>query len=124
MRVTRDALAVKTPRWLLGDSEFDMLEWHDWLLEQSVVPIAPYNPRHTNDPLDIDYRVEDRIKEYSDTVRLWQKQLEKMYAGRSRVETANGVCKDFGLGPAGSRGRDPYRRQSLFRPVSVLRTSC
>ena len=31
MRVTPDALAVKTPRWFLDDSEFDMLEWHDWL---------------------------------------------------------------------------------------------
>ena len=105
MRVTRDALAVKTPRWFLGDSEFDMLEWHDWLLEQSVVPIAPYNPRNTNNPLDIDYRVEDQIKEYSDTVRLWQKQLEKTYAERSRVETAIGVCKDLGLGTPQVRGR-------------------
>ena len=29
MRATRDALAVETPRWFLGDSEFDILEWHD-----------------------------------------------------------------------------------------------
>jgi len=70
MRVTRDALAVDTPRWFLGDSEFDMLGWHDWLLGQSVVPIAPYNPRNTDDPPDIEYRVEKRIKEHSDTVRL------------------------------------------------------
>jgi hypothetical protein len=69
------------------------------------VPITPYNPRNTNDPLDIDYRVEERIKEYSDTVRLWQKQLEETYSFRSQVETAIGVCKHLGLGPAGSRGR-------------------
>jgi hypothetical protein len=58
MRVTRDALAVETPRWMIGDSEFDMLEWHDHLLAQAAVPTAPYNLRNTNDPLDIDYRIE------------------------------------------------------------------
>ena len=105
MRVTRDALAVETPRWFLGDSEFDMLEWHDWLLEQSAVPISPYNPRNTDDPPDIEYRVEERIKEHSDTVRLWQRQLEETYAERSRIETAIGVCKDLGLGTPRVRGR-------------------
>ena len=105
MRVTRDALAVESPRWMIGDSEFDMLEWHDHLLAQAVVPIAPYNPRNTNDPLDIDYRVEERIKEHSDTVRLWQKQLEETYSYRSQVETAIDVCKDLGLGTPRVRGR-------------------
>lgn len=79
MRVTRDALAVGTPRWMIGDFEFNMLEWHDYLLAQAVVPIAPYNPRNTNDPLDIDYRVEERIEKRSDTVRLWQKQLDETF---------------------------------------------
>jgi hypothetical protein len=105
MRVTGDALAVETPRWMIGDSEFDMLEWHDRLLSQAVVPIAPYNPRNTNDPLDIDYRVEERIKEHSNTVRLRQKQLEETYSHRSQVETAIGVCKDLGLGTPRVRGR-------------------
>ncbi len=105
MRVTHDALAVESPRWMIGDSEFDMLEWHDHLLAQAVVPIAPYNPRNTADPLDINYRVEERIKEHSDTVRLRQKQLDKTYSHRSQVETAIGVCKDLGLGTPGVRGR-------------------
>lgn len=78
---------------MVGDSEFDMLEWHDHLLAQAVVPIAPYNPRNTNDPLDIGYRVEERIKEHIDTVRLWQKQLEETYSYRSQVEIAIGVCR-------------------------------
>ena len=77
MCVTRDALAVETPRWMVGDSEFDMLEWHDHQLEQAVVPVAPYNLRNTDDPLDIEYRVKEQIKEHSDTVRLWQCQLEE-----------------------------------------------
>ena len=105
MRVTRDALAVEIPRWMVGDSEFDMLEWHDHLLAQAVVPVAPYNPRNTDDPLEIEYRVEDQIKQHSDTVRLWRKQLDKTYNQRSRVETAIGVCKDLGLGTPRVRGR-------------------
>ena len=34
MPVTTNALAVKKPIWMLGDAEFDMLDWHDRLLEQ------------------------------------------------------------------------------------------
>jgi hypothetical protein len=69
------------------------------------VPIAPYNPRNTAEPLNTEYRVEERIKEHSDTVRLWQEQLEETYSYRSQVETAIGVCKDFGLGAPRVRGR-------------------
>jgi len=43
MRVTRDALAVETPIWMLEDSAYDTLNWHDYLLAAGVVPIAPYN---------------------------------------------------------------------------------
>lgn len=82
-----------------------MLGWHNWLLEQSIVPITPYNQRNTADPPDREYRVEERIKDYSDTVRLWQRQLDETYAERSWVETAIGVCKDLGLGIPQLRGR-------------------
>jgi hypothetical protein len=58
MRVTCDALAVEQPIWMVGDGAYDLLEWHDHLLEAGVVPIAPYNPRNTDEPLDIEYRVE------------------------------------------------------------------
>ena len=111
------AKKVDTPRWMIGDSEFDMLEWHDRLLAQAVVPIAPYNPRNTNDPLDIDYRVEERIKEHSDTVRLWQKQLEETYSYRSQVETAIGVCK--GSRPRDPAGPRPSESQSTCLPRSL-----
>jgi hypothetical protein len=30
-----------------------LLDWHDHLLEAGVVLVAPYNPRNTDDPLDI-----------------------------------------------------------------------
>jgi len=39
MRVTCDALAVEKPIWMLGDSAYDTLGWHDHLLA-GVVPVA------------------------------------------------------------------------------------
>ena len=86
MRVTRDALAVDTPIWMLGDSAYDILDWHDHLLAAGVVPIAPYNPRNTDDPLDIEYRVEDRIEEHSADVQLKQSILDETYNHRTGVE--------------------------------------
>src|SRR5699024_11402468 len=97
MRVTGDALAVKTPIWTLGDAEFDMLDWHDRLLEQGVVPVVPYNQRNATDPLDIEYRVED-------TIAVTEERLDEAYRKRSRIETASGVSKDLGLGTHGSEG--------------------
>ena len=55
---------------MLGDSAYDILDWHDHLLAARVVPIAPYNQRNTDDPLNIEYRVEDCIEEYSEDVQL------------------------------------------------------
>ena len=97
MRVTRDALAVDTPIWMLGDSAYDILEWHDHLLTAGVVPVAPYNPRNTNDPKDIEYRVEDRIEEHSEEVQLKQSILDETYNHRTGVERTNDAAKGCGL---------------------------
>jgi hypothetical protein len=61
MRVTGDALAVETPSWMLGDSVYDILDWHDHLLAAGVVPVVPYNSQNPADPKEIEYRVEARI---------------------------------------------------------------
>ena len=111
MRVTRDALAVETPIWMLGDSAYDTLDWHDYLLAAGVVPIAPYNARNTDDPLDIEYRVEDRIKEHSTDVRLKQSTLDETYNRRTGVERTNDAVKDCGLGHVRARGRVHARAQ-------------
>jgi len=113
MRVTRDALAVEehTPRWMVGDSAYDVLEWHDALVEAGVVPVAPYNPRNTDEPLEIDYRIEERIKTHSETVRLNETLLAETYNRRSQVERTNEACKDCGLGALRARGRVHARTQ-------------
>ena len=98
MRVTRDALAVETPTWMLGDSAYDILDWHDHLLNAGVVPIAPYNPRNTDDPLDIEYRIEDQIEEDTEDVQLKQSVLDETYNHRTGVERTNDAVKDCGLG--------------------------
>ncbi|MDB2239129.1 transposase [Halorubrum ezzemoulense] len=111
MRVTRDALAVDTPIWMLGDSAYDILDWHDHLLAAGVVPVAPYNPRNTNDPKDIEYRVEDRIEEHSEEVQLKQSILDETYNHRTGVERTNDAVKDCGLGHVRARGRVHARTQ-------------
>jgi len=85
MRVTCDALAVEKPIWMLGDSAYDTLGWHDHLLAAGVVPVAPYNARNTDDPKDIEYRVEARIDEHSEDVQLKQSTLDETY--NRRVES-------------------------------------
>ena len=96
---------VDTPIWMLGDGSFDMLGWHDDLVDEAVVPVAPYNPRNTNDPLDIEYRIEDRIENHADDIHLKQSVLEETYNRRTQVERTNGASKDCGLGTPRVRGR-------------------
>ena len=113
MRVTCDALAVDTPIWMLGDSAYDILDWHDHLLAAGVVPIAPYNPRNTDDPKNIEYRVEDRIEEHSEDIQLKQSILDETYNNRTGVERTNDAVKDCGLGHVRARGR-VHARTEVF----------
>ena len=111
MRVTRDALAVDTPVWMVGDSAYDTLDWHDHLLAAGVVPVAPYNARNTDEPKDIEYRVEDRIEQHSEDVQLKQSTLDETYNRRIGVERTNESIKGCGLGRTHGRGRVHARAQ-------------
>jgi hypothetical protein len=111
MRVTRDALAVAKPIWMVGDSAYDTLDWHDHLLAAGVVPVAPYNPRNIDDPKDIEYRVEDRINQHSEDVQLKQSTLNETYNRRTGVERTNESVNDCGLGRTHARGRVHARVQ-------------
>ncbi len=98
---------------MLGDSAYDILDWHDYLLAAGVVPIAPYNPRNTDDPKDIEYRVEDQIKEYNGDVQLKQSILDETYNCRTGVERTNDAVKHCGLGHVRARGR-VHARTEVF----------
>ncbi len=43
----------ETAIWMIGDSVYDALDWHNHLLAAGVVPVAPYNPRNTDDRLTL-----------------------------------------------------------------------
>jgi hypothetical protein len=79
---------------MLGDRVQDILDWHDHLLAAGVVPVAPYNPRNTNDPLEIEYSVEARITEHSGVDHLKQSVLDETYNCRTGVERTNDAVKD------------------------------
>ena len=96
---------------MIGDSAYDTLDWHDHLLSAGVVPIAPYNPRNTDDLLDIESRVEDRIEKHSKEVQLKRSVLDETYNRRTQVERTNDAVKDCGLGPVRARGRVHARVQ-------------
>ncbi len=47
MRVTADALVVRHPIWMIGDSAYDTLDWHDHLLEDRGRANRPVRPPAT-----------------------------------------------------------------------------
>jgi len=75
------------------------------------VPIAPHNPRNTDDPLGIEYRVEDPIENHSEDVQLNRLILDETYNRRTQVERTNDAFKNCGLGPVRARGRVHARSQ-------------
>ena len=75
------------------------------------MPIAPHNPRNTDDPLDIEYRVEDRIENHSEDLQLNRSILDETYNRRTQVERTNDAVKNCGLGPLRARGRVHARVQ-------------
>lgn len=75
IHVTKDAFAVGTPIGMLGDSAYDILEWHDLLLTQGAVPIAPYNSRNTDDRLTSKTVSTNTLKTSASSSQLWPKRM-------------------------------------------------
>jgi len=107
---SRDALAVEKPIWMLGDSAYDTLAGTTTCWPQGRAS-RPYNARNTDDPKDIEYRVEARIDEHSEDVQLKQSTLDETYNRRREVERTNDAVKDCGLGHVRARGRVHARAQ-------------
>jgi len=56
------------------------------------VPIAPYNPRNTTDPLEIDYRVKYRISNFDyecDRDVVGAVNVERKHLSESKMEGTN-----------------------------------
>ncbi|MBU0497255.1 MAG: transposase [Candidatus Thermoplasmatota archaeon] len=95
--VIQDGILVKKPGILLGDSGLDIVEMQEDLIDEHVLPIISYNPRNTDEPLDIKYRVEDLVQKRTDKVSLNRKELARIFKKRSAVENTNNVLKQMGL---------------------------
>jgi len=89
------------------------------------VPVAPYNARNTDDPKDIEYRVEARIDEHSEDVQLKQSTLDEDVQPPGGVERTNDAVKDCGLGHVRAReaaSTHEHKCSSRCAFVSLLRS--
>jgi transposase len=91
VQALKQAGEVFSPRWVIGDGEFDALEVHGHVLGCGGIPVIRYNPRNTRNPPPIKFRVQlwlDKPPEW----------LEEKYRHRSEVEHAISSLKEgFGL---------------------------
>ena len=81
---------------MLGDSAAGVLSWHALLLAPGVAPVVPSNPRNTDNPLDIEYRAQDRITEHSEDVQLRRSVLDETDINRAGVERTSGRVRHRG----------------------------
>jgi hypothetical protein len=100
---------------MLGGSAYDILDLYDHPLAAGVVPIAPYNPRNTEDLKDIEYWVEVHIEEASEDVQLKPSILDETFNRRTGVERTNDVVKDFGLGHGCARAASTHEKKCSLR---------
>ena len=117
--VIQDGMQVKKPTILLGDSGLDIVEMQEDLIDEHVLPIISYNPRNTDNPLDIKYRVEDLVRKRTDKVTLKQKDLDKIYKKRCAVENTNNVLKQMGIEDLRVKGWNAVKTQVYI--VLILR---
>lgn len=74
----------------LRKQPYEVLEWHDSLRQQEVMPITPYNPRNNDESLDIEYRFEDRLTNTS-KISPQAVRLVETYDHRTEVELTVGT---------------------------------
>lgn len=117
--VIQDGMQVKKPTILLGDSGLDIVELQEDLMNEHVLPIISYNPRNTDNPLDVKYRVEDLVRKRTDKVTLKRKDLDKVYRKRCAVENTNNVLKQMGLEDLRVKGWNAVKTQVYI--VLILR---
>lgn len=117
--VIQDGMLVKKPRVLLGDSGIDIVEMQEQLIDEHVLPIISYNPRNTDEPLNIKYRVEDLVQKKTNKVSLNRKELNRTFKKRSAVENTNNVLKQLGLEDLHVKGWNAVKTQVFI--ILILR---
>jgi len=118
MRVTCDALAVEKPIWMIGDSATTRSAGTTTCWPQGSCQSLPSTHESTDDPKDIEYRVEARIDEHSEDVQLKQSTLDETYNRRSGVERTNDAVRTAAVGHVSDISR-PRPRTSTSVPRAV-----
>ncbi len=83
------------------------------------MPVAPYNPRNTDGPKDLAYRVEDRITEHGEDAQLKQSTLDQTYNHQTGVERTNDAVKDSTLGMSAPEAASTHEQKCTLRSASV-----
>jgi len=83
------------------------------------VPVAPYNARNTDDPKDIEYRVEARIDEHSEDVQLKQSTLDETYNRRVGVERTNDAVRTAASGTFAPEAASTHEHKCIVNPRAV-----
>lgn len=117
--VIHDSMQVKKPRVFLGDSGLDIVELQEHLMDDGILPIIPYNPRNTDVPLNIKYRVEDLVHQRTNKVSMNRRELDNTYPQRNAVENTNNVLKQMGLEDIHVRGWHVVKSQTYL--ILILR---
>jgi hypothetical protein len=126
MRNTCDVLAVEHPIWMIDDCAYDTLGCNDFLLPAGIVPIARHKPRNTDDPLDIEYGVEDRFEKHSEDVQLKRSVLDETYNRRTRSNGPIMRPRTATSGTSAPEAASTYGRKcsnALFLRVAVAITN-
>lgn len=98
------AMTPIVPLLLTADGEMDILEFHNQLMDQGVMPVIPYNPRNAKEPLRIRFRIEQWFP------RIGREWLKKAYRQRADAEHGWSTVKErFGLEHPCLKGRKGYR---------------
>jgi len=110
MRVTRDALAVDKPIWMVGDSAYDTLDWQTTCWPQGRASRTVQRAKHRRSER---HRVQGR-RPYHGTQR--GRSAQAIHPGRDvqpphGVERTNESVKDCGLRRTHARGRVHARAQ-------------
>lgn len=98
------AMTPITPLLLTGDGEMDMIEFHNQLMNQGVIPVIRYNPRNTKVPLPMKYRIQQWFP------RISKRWLEDAFDERADAEHGWSTLKErFGLEDLHLLGRNGFR---------------
>jgi len=113
IQALKQADEIFQPRWVIGDGEFDTLEVHGHALGCGSIPVISYNPRNTNNPPPIKFRVQTWLNKPLEM-------LKEKYRNRPEVEHAISSLKEgFGLEKFSVKGWNAVKTHIFLCPLRL-----